>query len=161
MASVTIMDTDKAYEYVLNNVGATLPKRDAVDVRVINQVRTGKINYPDGLDNTIGKEFVKRRLTDDSYKKGILTHPSQAGGYPEYSGKPYKDSDDDGIPNKWEKKYGLNPNDASDANQDLNGDGYTNLEKYFNGIDPDLKVDWTNLENNTDTLAKLENGLLQ
>ncbi|WP_370479494.1 pectate lyase family protein [Tamlana flava] len=161
MAPVTILDAEKAYDYVLNNVGATLPKRDAVDERVINQVRTGKINYPDGLNNTIGKEFVKRRLPDDSYKKGILTHPSQAGGYPEYKGKPYKDSDGDGIPNKWEKKYGLNPDNASDANQDLNGDGYTNLEKYFNGIDPNKKVDWTNLENNTDTLANLEEGLLQ
>ncbi|MFL1012156.1 pectate lyase family protein [Flavisericum labens] len=161
MAPVIIMDTQKAYGFVLENVGATLPKRDEVDKRVIKQVLTGKISYPDGLDNTIGKEFVKRRLPDDSYKKGILTHPSQAGGYPDYKGKPYKDADGDGIPNKWEEKYGLNPNDALDANADLNGDGYTNIETYFNGIDPTKKVDWTNPENNTDTLAELENGLLQ
>ena len=161
MAHVSIMDAQKAYDFVLNNVGATLPKRDEVDNRVIKQVRTGEINYPDGLDNTIGKEFVKRRLPDDSYKRGILTHPDQAGGYPEYKGKPYKDSDGDGIPNKWEKKYGLNHKDAFDANLDLNGDGYTNIEAYFNNIDLTKKVDWTNLENNTDTLAELENGLLQ
>lgn len=161
MAPVSIMDAQKAYNFVLQNVGATLPKRDDVDKRVIKQVRTGEINYPDGLENTIGQEFINRRLPIDSYKKGILTHPDQAGGYPEYKGKPYKDSDGDGIPNKWEKKYGLNPKDASDANQDLNGDGYTNIEAYFNNIDPTKKVDWTNLENNTDTLAELESGLLQ
>tara|TARA_R110002050_G_scaffold53118_2_gene120873 strand:- start:134980 stop:136668 length:1689 start_codon:yes stop_codon:yes gene_type:complete len=156
-----IMKAEAAYEFVLNNVGATLPKRDAVDERVIKQVRTGKIEYKDGLENTIGTEFIKRRLPVDSYKKGIITSPNQVGGYPDYKGKPYNDSDGDGIPNKWERKYGLNPNDAFDANQDLNGDGYTNIEKYFNGINPDQKVDWTKPENNTDTLSKLANGLLQ
>ncbi|WNH09450.1 thrombospondin type 3 repeat-containing protein [Thalassobellus suaedae] len=161
MAHLTIMDTQKAYEFVLNNVGATLPKRDAVDRRIINYVRTGKITYKEGLENTIGKEFIKRRLPADSYKKGIITHPDQVGGYPNYSGKSYKDSDGDGISDKWEKKYGLNPKDASDANKDLNGDGYTNIEKYINGINPLERVDWTKIENNTDTLAKLPNGLLQ
>lgn len=161
MAHLTIMKTEDAYEFVLNNVGATLPKRDAVDARVINYVKTGEIDYKDGLENTIGKEFIKRRLPADSYKKGIITHPEQVGGYPVYKGKSYKDSDGDGISDAWEKKYGLNPNDGSDANKDLNGDGYTNIEKYLNGIDPTTKVDWTKSEKNTDTLAKLPNGLLQ
>ncbi len=154
MAHVTIMEADEAYEYVLNHVGATLPKRDAVDERVIKTVRTGNVEYKDGLENTIGKEFINRRLPADSYKKGIITHPDQVGGYPEYKGKAYKDSDGDGISDKWEKKYGLNPKDASDANQDLNGDGYTNIEKYINGIDPTKKVDWKKSENNVDTLSE-------
>ncbi|WP_418262446.1 polysaccharide lyase [Flavobacterium faecale] len=161
MPTITIMKAKEAYEFVLNNAGATLPKRDAVDERIIKQVRTGKIEFKDGLENTIGKEFIKRRLPADSYKKGIITSPEQVGGYPDYKGKAYKDSDNDGIPDAWEKKYGLNPKDATDANQDSNGDGYTNIEKYFNGIDPNQKVDWSKLENNTDTLAKLSNGLLQ
>lgn len=84
-------------------------------------------------------------------------HPDQVGGYPDYEGKPYADEDEDGIPTAWEKKYGLNPNDPSDANEDLNGDGYTNIEKYFNGIDPSKKVDWTAWENNEDTLLELAN----
>ncbi len=161
MPNITIMKAEEAYEFVLNNVGATLPKRDAVDERIIKQVRTGNIESKDGLENTIGAAFIKRRLPADSYKKGIITSIDQVGGYPEYKGKAYKDSDNDGIPDNWEKKYGLNPNDASDANKDLNGDGYTNLEKYFNGIDPNQKIDWTKTENNTDTLAKLSKGLLQ
>ena len=161
MPHFNIMKAEDAYEFVLNNVGATLPKRDAVDARVINYVRTGKIESKDGLENTIGKEFIKRRLPADSYKKGIITSPDQVGGYPEYKGKPYKDSDGDGISDAWENKYGLNSNDASDANKDLNGDGYTNIEKYLNGINPTTKVDWTKSENNSDTLSKLPNGLLQ
>jgi len=46
------------------------------------------------------------------------------------------DSDDDGIPDAWETSYGLNPNDPSDANEDLDGDGFTNLQEYQNGTDP-------------------------
>ena len=47
-----------------------------------------------------------------------------------------KDSDNDGMPDEWEKKYGLNPNDASDRNAktvDPNGQ-YTNLEVYMNSL---------------------------
>lgn len=161
MPEFPIMTAEKAYEFVLDNVGATLPKRDAVDKRIIKQVRTGKIEYKEGMENTIGSEFIKRRLPIDSYKKGIITSPEQVGGYPDYNGKPYTDSDGDGIPNKWEEKYGLNPKDASDANKDLNGDGYTNIEKYFNGIDPTQKVDWSKPINNVDTLADLKSSLLQ
>ena len=64
------------------------------------------------------------------------------------------DPDGDGMPDAWEVRYGLNPNDPGDAVKDCNGDGYTNIEKYINGIDPAKKVDWTEVKNNHDTLAK-------
>ncbi|WP_114782413.1 polysaccharide lyase [Botryobacter ruber] len=153
MAPITIMPTMQAYEYVLANAGATLPKRDEVDERVVKQVRTGEID-PKKNVKLPENNFKHRRLPVDSYKIGIITDISQVGGYPKYKGKPYKDSDNDGMPDDWEKKHGLNPNDASDANGDLNGDGYTNIEKYINGIDPSKKVDWKDLKNNSDTLAK-------
>jgi hypothetical protein len=38
-------------------------------------------------------KFVKRRLPADSYKDGIISDISQVGGYPEYKGTSYKDSD--------------------------------------------------------------------
>ena len=40
------------------------------------------------------------------------------------------DDDNDGIPDEWELAYGLNPLDASDAEQDVDGDGYSNLSEY-------------------------------
>ena len=46
------------------------------------------------------------------------------------------DADGDGMPDEWEKKYGLNVNDASDANADLDGDEFTNLEEYVAKTDP-------------------------
>lgn len=153
MPHVTIMSAKDAYNFVLDNVGATFPKRDAVDKRVIESVKTGKAIYsPDAKE--FSSPYVKRRLPADSYKLGIITHPSQVGGLPEYKGTPVVDSDNDGMPDAWEIKYGLNPNDPSDAVKDCNGDGYTNIEKYINGIDPTKKVDWTDVRNNYDTLAK-------
>lgn len=153
MAEVRIMPASEAFDWVLNNAGATIPKRDAVDERIVKQARTGIIEYEEGLD-TKDSKYVKRRLPADSYKKGIITGIEQVGGYPEYNGTPYKDSDGDGMPDWWELKYGLNPNDPSDANDDINGDGYTNIEKFINGIDPEIMIDWTNLQFNYDTLTE-------
>ena len=137
---------------MLENAGASFPKRDAVDKRIVKQVKTGKIFYAKDAEPYV-TPYVKRRLPDDSYKQGIITNPQQVGGLPTYKAvKAPQDTDRDGMPDEWERRYGLNPNDASDANGDLTGDGYTNIEKYINGIDPTVKVDWKDLDNNKDTL---------
>ncbi|MEQ8848932.1 pectate lyase [Botrimarina sp.] len=112
-----------AYEQVLQNAGATLPKRDPVDERIVEMVRTGTVTYEEG--------------------KGIITDIEQVGGYPEYRGEPYADADSDGMPDDWERSHGLNPEDASDAAGDLNDDGYTNIEDFLNGLDPGApKQEW-------------------
>ncbi len=153
MPQFPIMSANEAYNYVLDNAGANFPKRDIVDERIIHQVRTGEVYYDKKADSKTYFQFKYRKLKPDSYKQGIITDISQVGGYPQYKGKPYKDSDGDGMPDAWEIKYGLNPHDASDANGDLSGDGYTNIEKYINGIDPTKKVDWKDPKNNHDTLV--------
>lgn len=137
MAKISLIDANDAYNYVLANAGATLPVRDAVDKRIIAQVKTGVISYVDGGKTGLGKSFIKRRLPEDSYRKGIISDISQVGGYPTYSGKPYIDTDKDGIPDEWENKHGLNPKDASDAPK-LSKSGYANIEVYLNSL-VDLK----------------------
>ncbi len=49
---------------------------------------------------------------------------------------PIVDTDKDGMPDDWETKYGLNPNDPSDAALDCNGNGVTNLNEYLGGFNP-------------------------
>ena len=134
MAKVSIIDTKDAYDYVLENAGATLPVRDAVDKRVVEQVKTGKIQYKEGRAAIIGGKYIRRRLPADSYKLGIITHPDQVGGYPEYKGKAYVDRDNDGMPDEWERKNKLNPSIAADASLDRDKDGYTNIEEYLNSV---------------------------
>jgi len=46
------------------------------------------------------------------------------------------DDDDDGMPNDWETANGLDPNNDSDAGQDPDTDGLSNLEEYQNNTDP-------------------------
>ncbi|MEA5426725.1 pectate lyase family protein [Arcicella lustrica] len=133
MPKLTILPATQARDYVLANAGAILPIRDAVDTRVIEQVRTGKITYKEDV-KLPETQFKHRRLPIDSYKNGIITDINQVGGYPVYKGVPYKDSDSDGMPDAWELKNGLNPKDASDAAKDRNKDGYTNIEEYLNSV---------------------------
>jgi pectate lyase len=108
-----------AYESVLKNVGAILPVRDTLDQRIINDVRNraGNLidvqgNYPHGTDYDL---TVK--------------------AWPALNSKPApKDSDNDGMPDEWEKKNGLNPNDASDASAYTLSKSYTNIEVYINSL---------------------------
>ncbi|MFC0775243.1 pectate lyase family protein [Terrimonas alba] len=132
MPALTIIDASNAKTYVLANAGATLPRRDAVDARIIEQVRTGKITYsPNVVLPT--SQFKHRRLPIDSYKIGIITDPAQVGGYPEYKGTAYKDGDNDGLPDDWEAKNKLNPKEAADAGK-IASNGYSNIENYLNSV---------------------------
>ncbi len=132
MPEMTIIPALQAKEFVLSNAGATLPVRDAVDKRIVEQVRTGKITVSDKVVPP-ETQFKHRRLPPDSYKIGIITDIAQVGGYPEYNGTPYKDSDNDGMPDAYELKNKLNPNDASDAAK-ITRSGYSNIEVYLSSV---------------------------
>ena len=117
--SVGTQDAVKAYELVLKNVGAVLPVRDTLDERIINNVinRTGKIidvqgGYPHGT----------------AYEKTITAWPTLK------SLPAPKDSDGDGMPDEWEARNNLNPNDASDATGYKLDKNYTNIEMYLNSL---------------------------
>lgn len=124
----------EAFEAVLAKAGATLPRRDSVDQRVTEMVRTGV----------------------PSIRDGIINHPDEVGGFPVLTFDPAEvpvDSDGDGMPDAWELAHGFNPNDASDGALDADGDGYTNVEEYLNGTNPREFVDYLNLGNNVDTIS--------
>ncbi|MGI4869878.1 MAG: hypothetical protein ACRYFX_01730 [Janthinobacterium lividum] len=129
----TVLPAPAAYEYVLTHVGATLPRRDAVDARIVQDVRTGQITYAKDAQPAAVSPYIKRRLPADSYKQGIIVDPAQVGGYPTYQGQPYADTDHDGLPDQWETAHGLNPKNPADATLDRNKDGYSNIEEFLNG----------------------------
>ena len=106
-----------AYKDVLANVGATLPKRDSVDTRVVNETRTKTAT---GM-GVFGKA-------------GIIDSPTAVGGWPVYNtvAAPV-DTDHDGMPDDWEKKNKLDPKNAEDRNV-VDKDGYTMLENYLNSL---------------------------
>ncbi|HEX9046898.1 MAG TPA: thrombospondin type 3 repeat-containing protein, partial [Verrucomicrobiae bacterium] len=133
---VTTQPARDAFTNVLANVGANFPKPDAVDLHIIGDVRNGTAEFSGTRGPTYGDRpspnfaGIIDTQADDKSAAGSANFP-----WPEY--KTYNvpvDTDHDGIPDDWEKAHGLNPNDPSDANKDLNGDGYTNLEKYLNSL---------------------------
>jgi hypothetical protein len=156
-APLTITTAEAAFSYVLAHAGATLPVRDAVDQRVTAMVRDGKVGQAEATPEDSARasaagyaeKWVKE--LEVGVRVGFITNPAQVGGYPNYTGKPYADTDGDGLPDSWETAHGLNAKDASDAVGDLNGDGYTNIEDFINGLDPRApKTDWTDLKHNVD-----------
>ncbi|MFC1880849.1 fibronectin type III domain-containing protein, partial [Thermodesulfobacteriota bacterium] len=50
---------------------------------------------------------------------------------------PFVDPDGDGMPDDWERLYGLDPF-VNDANEDPDGDGVTNIEEYHTGTEPTI-----------------------
>jgi len=109
---------EQAYHSVLKGSGDSFV-RDAVDQRIVKEVETGTATYRGSRGNL----------------PGIIDSQTDVGGYPELESKPApKDSDGDGIPDAWETKKGLNPNDAADGSAYQLSEDYTDLEVYLNEL---------------------------
>jgi pectate lyase len=123
-----------AYLTVLERAGCSLPQRDSIDARIVEEVRSGTAAHG---------------------RNGIIDKPDDVGGWPQLKGGTAPaDTDNDGMPDEWETKHGLNASKADDNALDKDGDGYSNVEEYLNGTDPTTFVDYTKLENNINTLEK-------
>lgn len=125
---ITTTSAEVAYSEVLAKAGANIgvscdgtlfPRRDSIDTRIVNDVRNGT-----------GR---------------IIDSPSEVGGWiAPAAGVACVDTDKDGMPDTWESTYGFNSS-VKDNNSDKDGDGYTNVEEFFNGTNPgDATTDPTN-----------------
>ena len=141
-AKLQITNARQAYDTVLENSGATLPVRDAVDTRVIATVRSGKVVVatvaPSSLELAAKVGYAQKYIDEvaEGVKVGFITDPREVGGYPDYKGTPFRDQDQDGLSDDWERSNKLDPNNKSDAGLDSDGDGYSNVEEFINGTDP-------------------------
>lgn len=108
--NLTTDTAEDAYTKVLAMAGATLPKRDALDQRIINEVKSGTGEFANRHEEVGGLPYTES-----------ITRPSEL------------DSDRDGIPDEWEIVNGLNPNDKSDSMR-FAPNGYSYLENYANSL---------------------------
>jgi hypothetical protein len=116
--AIPVQTAEDAYKAVLLQVGASF-KRDTMDARIINNVinRTGSIidvqgHYP---------HHTAFELTINAWP-ALKSEPAPV------------DTDSDGMPDAWEKKNGLDANDASDAGAYKLHRQYTNIEVYINSL---------------------------
>ena len=105
---VRTTDAAEALREVLAGAGATRPRRDAVDARVVREV--------------------------ESRSGRIIDSQDEVGGWPALrSGAAPADTDADGMPDDWERSRGLDRADPTDGSR-AGADGYTNLEVWLNEL---------------------------
>jgi hypothetical protein len=105
-------------------VGATIPRRDTVDERLIDELRNRT-----GATGIGANQQLPHWAADGSViTTGHDPLPMLNGGPPPL------DTDRDGMPDQWESLQGLNPRDPNDSRLDPDGDGYTNVEEYLNSL---------------------------
>lgn len=111
MEPVTTTSAAQAKIDVLADAGASFPRRDIIDTRIVNDVinKTGHSIWD--------------------------TNAQPEGGWPTLNSEAAPvDSDHDGMPDAWETSHGLNPDDANDRNGHDLDHCYTNLEVYLHWL---------------------------
>ncbi len=144
---VTTHSAETAYEKVLAYCGASL-YRDAADARYMEEARTGTVTYkaikgingkngkeetnPDGILNVINDPEGEQNEGTASFPE--LPTVTRGTGF---------DTDGDGIPDEWETKNNLNPNDPADAalfTIDTERGWYSNLEVYLHSLVDEIMI---------------------
>lgn len=117
---------------------------DSLEFMLLDEV--GGSHRLDCMGNwVINRDSVDQRILADFMNNtgSLVTTESDIGGWPEsIPATPCADDDRDGMPNDWENRYELNPQDPSDSAADSDSDGFTNIEEYLNGLDPRKYREW-------------------
>ena len=144
---------DEAYDKVVKQAGASLPRYDENDARVLQEA-AGEIDPQFG-----GERGAKLGVIDSPTDITLQDHDVLAALYmgddakdnkeidvtffPRLQGDNFDaqvtDTDGDGLPDAYETEVGLNPNDPADG-QALTESGYSNLELFLNGV-ADRQID--------------------
>lgn len=117
-----------------------------------------------GFTSTGGKFFLRLKISDqtatdpnsaDFDGDGVSNYDELLQGTDPLSSV---DSDNDGLPDDWETRFGLNPFDPADATADIDGDGRTSLQEfhdrsdptdYYNGAPPTVTIAFGNNQQST------------
>lgn len=122
-----VESAEDSYEHVISFAGNGIAsdKRTAIDLQCAEETKngtgscSGTSDY-DASETNLDKYNIQCGVTYE-YPSAVLT-------------KTIVDADNDGMADEWELARGLNPKDASDANGDYCGQGYTNIEYYINDL---------------------------
>lgn len=128
--ALKVTDAETAYEEILAKAGATYPRRDGLDARILTDVKNGTGEFANRHEDVGGLPYTETTVRENGW-----------------------DTDNDGIPDSWEEANGLDPSDPSDSAK-IADNGYANIENYFNSI-----VDMENVPSNpVVSISNLENN---
>ena len=161
-SGLTYESADEAYEKVVTQAGASLPRYDEVDARILAEAageidpqfagRTESGSFSRGMgiinspkDITLNNHDVFAALyegdnAEDNQEIDVTCYPRLQPVAEDYACQ-VVDTDGDGLPDTYETEVGLNPNDSSDGAA-LTTSGYSNLELFLNGV-ADRQIDAT------------------
>lgn len=142
----------EAYKAVTVGAGASLPRYDEVDSRLLKEAAgeqdpqfagyetSGSLSRGMGVINSQTDVTLSRHDTftalHETTDQGV-GEQEEVTAWPwlglEEGEKEMKDSDGDGLPDAYETEQGLNPNDATDGAA-ITASGYSNLELFLNGV---------------------------
>lgn len=147
-----VMDSIRVKQPVIDAAG--VPERSAYDSYAAVLKYVGASNYRDELDEVIISDVEKGEATctaKDAPQGYINTPTDILSSFPQF-GDDYcpplptdkeidtTDTDGDGMPDYFERNYGLDPNNSNDGNAKTldPGNNYTNLEIYLHLLVEDI-----------------------
>lgn len=147
LSGMTYESADEAYQKVVRQAGASLPRYDEVDARVLAEAagtqdpqfggahgtKDGIIDSPYDITLQEHDDFVALYEGDnaaDNKEVDVTCYPRLQMDSDDCR---VTDTDGDGLPDAYEESVGLNPNDGSDGMR-LTESGYSNLELFLNGV---------------------------
>lgn len=147
LSGLTYETADDAFMSVTTKAGASLPRYDEVDSRLLAEAAGTADPQFKGSNNKLGvidsPDDVKLSYPGTYVVNGV-SYNNMPRMFVEGQDKYMRDSDGDGMPDGYEDEVGLDKNNAEDGNA-VAANGYTNLENYMNGV-ADGTIDKTKYE---------------
>jgi polygalacturonase len=163
VANLTVGDCGQSIAGSVTLTGGSLYVTNGSQTGVLD-VRDGTVTLSSGLlkvDNFVMTNSCGRLLRYAGTLSAITTNLD-----------PNLSAVGDGIPNGWKQQYGLDPFDPNLANEDPDGDGFSNLQEYQAGTNPNdpgstplritaiaqetnnIRVTWSTFAGTTDALQR-------
>lgn len=136
LSGMTYETADAAFQSVTTKAGASLPRYDEVDKRLLEEAAGTADPRFKGGTNALGiidsPSDVKLSYADTYVVNGVI-YNNMPRMFVEGQDKYMRDSDGDGMPDGYEDEAGLDKNNPADGAATA-ANGYTNLENYMNGV---------------------------